>query len=176
MTFSQLKFDLVKYAPIVIAKTDKFTWGVSTDEPYPYPILEVKKELFENIERIQIHVNSDFIPRHRTQNVIGCIPAKKKKHRKRFKVVTAHYDHLGHMGSEAYIPGANDNASGIAMMLDMAAYYVKNPQRYSLLFVAFGGEEAGLVGSIDFAMDPDFAQRHALALEDHMDRILALTL
>ncbi|MFA9213478.1 MAG: M28 family metallopeptidase, partial [Candidatus Methylacidiphilales bacterium] len=58
----------------------------------------------------------------------------------------AHYDHLGKFGP-AIFPGANDNASGIAMMLDLANNIVKNPLDFSVLFIAFAGEEAGLLGS-----------------------------
>jgi len=65
-----------------------------------------------------------------------------------FIVVSAHYDHLGKMGS-ALFPGANDNASGVAMMLTIATQLAKTQQalRYSVLFIAFGGEEVGLQGS-----------------------------
>ena len=53
------------------------------------------------------------------------------------------------MGEATYFPGANDNASGIAMLLDLARYFAKpeNKPRYSIGFIAFAGEEAGLVGS-----------------------------
>jgi len=68
-------------------------------------------------------------------------------------VLTAHYDHLGKMG-KALFPGANDNASGIAMMLDMATFFSKNPCKYSIAFIAFAGEEAGLIGSKAYTDNP----------------------
>ncbi|MDB9883227.1 M28 family metallopeptidase, partial [Bacteroidia bacterium] len=55
---------------------------------------------------------------------------------------------------EATFYGANDNASGIAMLLDMASYFVKHPQNYSIAFIAFGAEEAGLVGSYNYVKKP----------------------
>jgi Zn-dependent M28 family amino/carboxypeptidase len=66
-----------------------------------------------------------------------------------FIFLTAHYDHLGEMGKGTYFPGANDNASGIAILIDMARYFAnsKIKPRYSIGFIAFAGEEAGLVGS-----------------------------
>lgn len=64
-----------------------------------------------------------------------------------FILITAHYDHLGKMGANTYFPGASDNASGTAMMLWLASWFSKHPQRYSMLFVAFSGEEARLLGS-----------------------------
>jgi Zn-dependent M28 family amino/carboxypeptidase len=71
-----------------------------------------------------------------------------------FIAVTAHYDHLGRMGFDATFPGASDNASGTAMMLQLAAHYAKNPQRYSMLFIAYSGEEAGLRGSSFYVKHP----------------------
>ena len=71
-----------------------------------------------------------------------------------FIIFCGHYDHLGKMG-EATFYGANDNASGIAMLLDMASYFTKNPQKYSIAFIAFGGEEAGLVGSYNYVQSPE---------------------
>jgi hypothetical protein len=87
-------------------------------------------------------------------SVIAFLPAKKKS--KKTIVYTAHYDHLGRMGTNTYFPGANDNASGTAMLLSMAAYFKKNPVDYNVLFIAFAGEEAGLVGSKHFVENPTF--------------------
>ncbi|OGX85999.1 hypothetical protein BEN48_13700 [Hymenobacter glacialis] len=71
-------------------------------------------------------------------------------------VVTAHYDHLGTMGRHTYFPGANDNASGVALLLELAAHYARPENRpaYSVVFLLFGAEEAGLVGSRYFVAHP----------------------
>ncbi len=58
------------------------------------------------------------------------------------------------MGSETYFPGANDNASGVAFLLSLAKYYAANPQPYSMAFICFAAEEAGLVGSKYFTENP----------------------
>lgn len=71
-----------------------------------------------------------------------------------YLVFTAHYDHLGEMGNGVLFPGASDNASGTAAVLDIARYFARNPQRYSVLFLFFSGEEAGLVGSKYFVEHP----------------------
>ncbi|AMR28844.1 hypothetical protein A0257_18240 [Hymenobacter psoromatis] len=73
-----------------------------------------------------------------------------------FLVVSAHYDHLGMMGSKTYFPGANDNASGVALLLELAAHYTRPENRpaYSVAFLLFGAEEAGLVGSSYFVRHP----------------------
>ncbi len=73
--------------------------------------------------------------------MIGYVPGAEKPDS--FIILCAHYDHLGKMG-EAIFYGANDNASGIATMLDLATYFVDHPQRYSLVFIAFGAERSGL--------------------------------
>ena len=73
-----------------------------------------------------------------------------------FLVVSAHYDHLGMMGKNVYFPGANDNASGVAMLLELAAHYAQPENRpaCSVVFLLFGAEEAGLVGSQYFVAHP----------------------
>jgi Zn-dependent M28 family amino/carboxypeptidase len=58
------------------------------------------------------------------------------------------------MGSDTYFPGGNDNASGTAMLISMAKYFKENPVDYNILFIAFAGEEAGLVGSHYFVEHP----------------------
>ncbi len=56
-----------------------------------------------------------------------------------------------HIDSSApEVPGANDNASGVATVLELARLWSERPRRYSMLFVAFGGEEKGLLGSTHF--------------------------
>ncbi len=71
-----------------------------------------------------------------------------------FLVLCAHYDHLGSFGRRAWFPGANDNASGVAMLLELANAIARKPLPYSVLFVAFSGEEAGLLGSSFMAENP----------------------
>ena len=84
----------------------------------------------------------------KTHNVVGYI--KGSLYPDSFIVYTAHYDHLGQMGKDVYFPGANDNASGVSMLLNLASYYEKkrkSTEKCSIAFIAFAGEEAGLIGS-----------------------------
>ena len=62
------------------------------------------------------------------------------------------------MGSKTYFPGANDNASGIAMLLQTAKYFARpeNKPKHMLVFMAFGAEEIGLLGSKYFTENPLF--------------------
>jgi len=64
-------------------------------------------------------------------------------------VINAHHDHLG-IVKGTLRPGADDNASGVAMILELAEAFIQNPPRRSLLFVSFDAEEDGLVGSREF--------------------------
>jgi hypothetical protein len=76
-------------------------------------------------------------------------------------VIGAHYDHLGYgspisryVGSPAIHPGADDNASGVVMMLELAEFVRKqNLKNHNYIFVAFGAEEKGLLGSKAFLED-----------------------
>jgi hypothetical protein len=70
-------------------------------------------------------------------------------------IVAAHFDHLGVRNGKLY-PGADDNASGVAMMLEVARCLVRSPARprRSVMFIGFDLEEAGLFGSRYFVAHP----------------------
>ncbi|WP_426493330.1 M28 family peptidase [Hymenobacter sp. 102] len=103
---------------------------------------------------VAARVEAVLQPRYQTQNIVGYLPGRIQPDS--FLVVTAHYDHLGTMGRRTYFPGANDNASGTAMLLELAAHYARPENRpaCSLVFIGFGAEEAGLVGSKYFTEHP----------------------
>jgi aminopeptidase YwaD len=94
------------------------------------------------------------VKKHKTQNVVGFIEGS--KYPDSFFVFTAHYDHVGMMGKDVMFPGANDNASGTAMIIDLARHYSQNKPEISIVFIAFSGEEAGLYGSRYFSEHPLF--------------------
>ena len=142
---------LAQQLHVLVITDEKFTFSVG-NEPYPYSVLYVKGFKFKDVSSIKTHIQSRFKENYLSTNVIGIIPALKKS--KKTIVITAHYDHLGKMGKNTYFPGANDNASGVAMLLELARYYTKNPTKYNLVFIAFAGEEAGLIGSSYFVQYP----------------------
>ncbi len=92
----------------------------------------------------KVHVEAHY-KELKSSNVIGYVKGTAVPDS--YLVFSAHYDHLGMMGKEAIFAGASDNASGTAMVLYMAKYFAANPLRYSCVFIAFSGEEAGLLGS-----------------------------
>lgn len=77
-------------------------------------------------------------------NVIGMI--KGSRFPDQYYVISAHYDHLGKKGDKIYT-GADDNASGTAALLALAAHFKKKKPAHTLIFVAFDAEEGGLMGS-----------------------------
>jgi hypothetical protein len=138
---------------IIYNNLDKLTWGVATGWD-KYPMLYVKKG---NIKGFHHRIILDIQPElhsYNGANVIGYF--KGSTYPDSFLVFSAHYDHLGMMGKTATFPGGNDNASGVAMMLDLVQYYKKNPPAYSICFMAFTGEEAGLFGSYYYTENPLF--------------------
>ncbi len=144
---------LASKTPLIIINDNKFTWTVGS-EALNYPILEVKSDFFKGDSVATINVENKFIRNYESQNVIGIVPAKRKCKRKKYIFFTAHYDHLGMMGTEATMNGANDNASGTAMMITLMKHYAESKPEYTMVFVGFGGEEAGLVGSKYFVENP----------------------
>lgn len=129
----------------------KMTWTVATDTN-SNTVLYVQDSVFpKRLKYTSIHIQNKFLPSVKNQNVIGMVPGMLKDS---FVFITAHYDHLGKMGREATFPGASDNASGTSMMLYLARYFATHPQRYTIVFVAFSGEEAGLLGSKYFTEHP----------------------
>ena len=100
-------------------------------------------------------------------NYVGYIAGRDKA--ERFIVVSAHYDHLGIKAGKLY-PGADDNASGVAAMLAIAAWFRDHPPRHSIVFAAFDGEELGLKGARAFLAALPFPKAQ-LALNLNLDMV-----
>ncbi len=97
------------------------------------------------------------------RNVLGILPGRDLAAKNQFVVVGAHYDHVGigrfgslsgEAGAGAIHNGADDNASGTATMLELAQAFSKRPSRRPILFIAFTGEELGLLGSKFYCEHP----------------------
>ena len=130
----------------------KMNWTVATDT-IPATVFYVQDSAIrKKPKKASIEVTAKFERALKSSNIIAQVPGTEVPDS--FIVITAHYDHLGKMGDLAVFPGASDNASGTAMMLWLAGYYATHPQRYSVLFIAFSGEEAGLLGSKFYVEHP----------------------
>jgi Zn-dependent M28 family amino/carboxypeptidase len=84
-------------------------------------------------------------------------------------LISAHYDHLGMRGGHMY-PGADDNASGVAVLIEIARRCRRTPFRHPTIFVAFDAEEQALRGSRAFMMTPP-VPRDRLALVINLDMV-----
>jgi hypothetical protein len=102
--------------------------------------------------------------RRRVRNVVGVLPGSDPQKSKEALVIGAHYDHVGMGGRLSVAPertgeihnGADDNASGTAAIMEMAKLAASQRGRFprTLVFVAFAGEERGLLGSIHYTTAP----------------------
>ncbi len=142
-------------AKAIVALKDKLTWSIA-QSVNDYPLIEVLRTSISNPKEISFVIESKIIPNYPSQNIIGYF--KGSEYPDSFIVFSAHYDHLGQMGTDVYFPGANDNASGCAMLLNLAKYYSmpEHKSKYSIAFIAFCGEEVGILGSKYFTENPLF--------------------
>lgn len=106
------------------------------------------------------------------KNVIGIIPGRDPARRNETIVIGAHYDHLGLGGFGALDPdstgrvhnGADDNASGTAALLAIAARLKATPPARTIVFIAFSGEELGLLGSDYYVKNPSYPLASTMAM------------
>ena len=119
---------------------------------------------------LQIYANLDVERVVKTvHNVAGYLPGLTDE----YVVIGAHYDHLG-LGEQYSMapsmagtvhPGADDNASGTAGVIELARWYSTQPkQKRGILFLSFAGEELGLLGSSYYASHPRFPLERAVAM------------
>ena len=120
----------------------------------------------------QLKVNLTKKQTAEAYNVIGILEGTDAVLKSEAVVIGAHYDHLGKGGqgslalnSQEIHHGADDNASGIAAMLELARQFAeaKNNKR-TLIFIAFGGEEEGLIGSKAYVNNPVFPLAKTVAM------------
>jgi aminopeptidase YwaD len=98
-----------------------------------------------------IEVNAQYEKNAKTMNVVGMIEGSDPKLKNEFVIIGAHLDHVGSQAGLLF-PGANDNASGSAGVLEIAKAFVKGglKPRRSVIFVLFASEEQGLFGAKHF--------------------------
>lgn len=108
-------------------------------------------------------------------NVLGAIQGTENADT--IVIFCAHYDHIGEKTmvpknqKDSIYNGANDNASGVALLIELAKYYAAlKINRYTLVFIAFSGEEQGLLGSASIAKSMDQSRVHAVINFDMVGR------
>ena len=137
---------------IILSFENKLTWSASQKTEDITLIQVDKKNFTETPKKIKVNIENKFVEKFDASNVCAMVLGTQKPDS--FIFITAHYDHLGGMGKHTYFPGANDNASGVALLLSLAKYYAAHPQKYSIAFILFAGEEIGLLGSKYFTDHP----------------------
>ena len=105
-------------------------------------------------------------------NVVGILEGNDSVLKNEAVVIGAHYDHLGRGGQGSLAAnsteihhGADDNASGVSAMLELARQFAKEKKnKRTLIFIAFGGEEEGLLGSQFYVSNPAFPIAKTVAM------------
>ena len=111
---------------------------------------------YNTATKVQMFVDARYQKEKESRNVMAFIEGKDPRLKDEFILLTAHLDHVGNQGNELYYPGANDNASGVAAILEIARVIKENRLRpkKSIAFIVFDGEEQGLKGSKHFVEHP----------------------
>lgn len=147
----EFKLKTLEKSPAIVLNPKKLIWSVS-QQRHNHALIEIEKDkLCANSEKIALEVENAMVA-YEANNIIGKIAGESSDS---CLVITAHYDHLGMMGS-AIFPGASDNASGTAMLLDVMHFYAENKPKHDVYFILFAAEEAGLIGSKYFVDNPLF--------------------
>ncbi|MBS1510470.1 MAG: M28 family peptidase [Bacteroidetes bacterium] len=143
---------------VVFKMQDKLTRDVAQEvAPYTLILLD-KKAVSGPPAKYKVNIENTFVKYFAAANICGMVKGTAVPDSTIF--ITAHYDHLGGMGADTYFPGANDNASGVSLLLNLAHYYAKHPQKYTICFILFAGEEAGLLGSKYYTENPLLPLKH----------------
>jgi hypothetical protein len=110
------------------------------------------------------------------RNVVAILPGSDERLKNEWILLGAHFDHLGLRQGQLY-PGADDNATGVAMLLEVAEHFALSKQRprRTLVFVGFDQEETGTLGSTRFAAHPPLPLRQlkAALVADMLGRSMA---
>jgi len=137
---------------VMVVLQNKLTWSAE-QKVLDYTEIDLDRKLMKDIPvTLKVNIENTMVDDFKTGNICGIVKGTIRPDS--VIVYTAHYDHLGGMGSDTYFPGANDNASGVTQVLALAKYYAAHPQPYTMAFIFFAGEEAGLLGSKYFSEHP----------------------
>jgi hypothetical protein len=109
-----------------------------------------------------INVTGNYLIEVKAKNVMGWVEGTDPQLKNQFVVLSAHYDHIGVAAEPQMVDGkldsiyngARDNAIGVTAVINAARYFSLHPAKRSILFIAFTGEEMGLLGSKYFAAHP----------------------
>jgi aminopeptidase YwaD len=127
----------------------------------------IKKPHSVNLnKKANVIVNAKYTKEKETVNIIGFIPGCDDKLKDEYVILGAHLDHVGKQGDTLYFPGANDNASGSAALLEVAKAFslAELKSKRTLVFILFSSEESGLLGAEYYVNNPIFPLEKTVAM------------
>ena len=116
--------------------------------------------------KVDIEVHAKYEKEKEVVNVVGMIEGSDPELKNEYLIIGAHLDHVGSQAGKIYFPGANDNASGSAALLQIAREFFRTnekPKR-SVVFVFFASEEQGMYGSKYFSDNMRFSKEKVKAM------------
>jgi acetylornithine deacetylase/succinyl-diaminopimelate desuccinylase-like protein len=155
--FEELENALLRPAP----KTETRAGGETVQ---PRAAQTARRSFSMPLKNIEFAVTTEIVRREApAANVVGILEGSDPKLKNEVIVIGAHYDHLGHGGKGSLAAregeihhGADDNASGVAGLLELARTFARDRKsiRRTIVFIAFSGEEEGLLGSNYYVRKP----------------------
>lgn len=147
-----------KYSSLV-ATPMRGRWMTDNYDPYLVVDNDTFKEINDAADKgLRLHIKCNFSQdmRKKVPNVIGMIPGSDPVLKNEYIVIGAHFDHVGDNKNGTYNPGALDNASGTAGLIEIARIIKsgKIAPKKTIIFAAFNGEEAGMTGSLHYVENP----------------------
>ncbi|MFZ5354343.1 MAG: M28 family metallopeptidase [Bacillota bacterium] len=157
-----------RYSELVVAPFRKY-YGMDKHGTYitidseAYSLL---KAAGEKEQKVSFSCDFSAEASKRVPNVIGLLPGSDPKLKDDYIIIGAHFDHVGDNMNGTYNSGALDNASGTAVMMEIARLMSENKAKpkKSILFMAFNGEECGLLGSQYYAQHPIYPLDRAVMI------------
>ncbi len=126
-----------------------------TYQPYSFEVRDVNISVETTV----------FHKKIQSRNVLAYLAGSQPTSQEEIVIVGAHFDHIGVQEGKIY-NGADDDASGIAGLLEIAQAFALSPQKpkRSILFAAWNAEEPGLLGSFYYVNEPNFPMKKTVAM------------
>ncbi|MDI7278100.1 MAG: M20/M25/M40 family metallo-hydrolase, partial [Anaerolineae bacterium] len=169
------------------ANPDQRSLYLPSLEEATFPVVQITNDAFVNLVKASGHRMADLStekpvlslgfrarlsvplqvePAQPTCNVLGLLPGSDPRLRDELLIVGAHYDHVGTLPDGTIYPGANDDASGVGAVLELARLFANRDDRprRSILFAFWGAEEMGLLGSRHYVSHPALPLTRTIAM------------
>ncbi|MDF2533769.1 MAG: peptidase family protein [Clostridia bacterium] len=153
---------------LTVTTLSKRNWGKNFK-----PVITVDSVTFAELSEavaqddyISVECSYTIEDRYKAANVVGFVPGTDDKLKNEYIIIAGHMDHVGDNFNGTYNAGALDNASGTAAMMEIARVIAQGSvkPRKSVVFIAFNGEEYGMLGSEYYASNPVFPLKNAVMI------------